>query len=520
MTKEIAGIYVRLSEEDRDKQNKTDDSQSIQNQKSMLINFALEKGWEIYNIYSDDDYAGADRNRPGFRQLIEDAEQKRFNIVLCKSQSRFTRELEIVEKYIHGYFMLWGIRFVGMVDNADTNIKGNKKARQINGLVNEWYLEDLSENIKGVLTDRRMNGYHIGSTALYGYKKDPNLRGHLIPDPVAADVVHRVFELYAAGNGKIQIARILNADGIPNPAEYKNLSGITCYMKERKNSNLWRYSTVSSMLSNEMYIGNMVQGRYTNISYKTKKKRPIDKKDWIRVEGTHEPIIEPELWEKVQQIAGLRTKPFSIGTKGLFSGKVRCMYCGYGMIQKKNRQYRYLDCGTKYASKGACTGGFIPERELADMVLEELKGLINLYLDKAQAENLLKLREEKRVRVDEMKKQLRQYRRKNADLKKGLGSLYLDKAKGIISEQEYLEYAESFHAEQEKYLVMIDDIEKRIEQESNIITNRDTKSEILEKYINIKELNYDIILTLIDYIEIGKRNNKNEDVPIKIHWSF
>ena len=133
-------IYCRLSEEDRNKQFETDDSNSIQNQKSMLLQYAMEQGWELYNIYSDYDYTGSDRRCPEFNRLLKDAEAHKFDIVLCKTQSRFTRELELVGKYIHGLFSLWGIRFVSIVDNADTANKGNKKSRQINGLVNQWYL--------------------------------------------------------------------------------------------------------------------------------------------------------------------------------------------------------------------------------------------------------------------------------------------------------------------------------------------------------------------------------------------
>ena len=130
-------IYCRLSEEDRNKVNKEDDSNSIKNQKAMLIQYALSQDWDLYDIYSDDDYAGSDRNRPQFKRLLADAESRKFDIILCKTQSRFTRELELVEKYIHGLFPVWGIRFVSIVDNADTANKGNKKSRQINGLVNE-----------------------------------------------------------------------------------------------------------------------------------------------------------------------------------------------------------------------------------------------------------------------------------------------------------------------------------------------------------------------------------------------
>lgn len=192
-----AAIYCRLSEEDRNKQCETDDSGSIRNQKAMLMQYAAGQGWEIYHIYSDDDYTGSDRRRPEFNRLLADAKAHKFDIVLCKTQSRFTRELELVEKYIHGLFPIWGIRFVSIVDNADTANKGNKKSRQINGLVNEWYLEDMSDNIRSVLTSRRRNGYHIGAFALYGYQKDPDQKGHLIIDEEAAAVVREVFTLFA-----------------------------------------------------------------------------------------------------------------------------------------------------------------------------------------------------------------------------------------------------------------------------------------------------------------------------------
>ena len=246
-------IYCRLSEEDRNKQFETDDSNSIQNQKAMLLQYAMEQGWEVYNIYSDDDYTGSDRRRPEFNRLLADAEARRFNIVLCKTQSRFTRELELVEKYIHGLFPIWGIRFVSIVDNADTANKGNKKSRQINGLVNEWYLEDMSDNIRSVLTNRRQNGFHIGAFALYGYKKDPEQKGHLIIDEEAAAIVREVFTLFSQGYGKTAIARMLNDRGIPNPTEYKRLHGLRYQQPKRKNSTLWKYFAISDMLINEIF---------------------------------------------------------------------------------------------------------------------------------------------------------------------------------------------------------------------------------------------------------------------------
>ena len=367
-SKSRVAIYCRLSEEDRNKQSETDDSNSIQNQKSMLLQYSLEHGWEVYNIYSDDDYTGSDRRRPEFNRLLEDAKNRKFDIVLCKTQSRFTRELELVEKYIHGLFPIWGIRFISIVDNADTANKGNKKSRQINGLVNEWYLEDMSENIKSVLTDRRKNGHHIGAFALYGYKKDPDVKGHLIIDEEAAEVVREVFTLFSQGYGKTAIARMLNDRGIPNPTEDKRLHGLRYKQPKTKNSTLWKYFAISDMLVNEIYIGNMVQGKYGSVSYKTKQNKPRPKDEWYRVEGTHEPIIDRELWDRVQALVAQKAKPFTVGTIGLFARKARCMNCGYTMRSSKNHGKHYLQCSNRHVAKDACIGSFISVDKLEKAV--------------------------------------------------------------------------------------------------------------------------------------------------------
>ncbi len=169
-----AAIYCRLSKEDEDK---IGESESIQNQKSMLLQYAMEKGFDIYQIYSDEDYSGIDRNRPAFNSMLQAASEHQFDVVLAKTQSRFTRDMELVEKYLHGKFMEWGIRFIAVVDHVDTNDTANKKSRQINGLINEWYLEDLSTNVRSVLDHKRKEGLFIGSFARYGYCKDPNAKG-------------------------------------------------------------------------------------------------------------------------------------------------------------------------------------------------------------------------------------------------------------------------------------------------------------------------------------------------------
>ena len=183
-----AALYLRLSKEDRDKLTKGDDSASIKNQRLLLTDFALQQDYQIAEVYSDDDESGLFDTRPDFERMITDAKLGKFDIVIAKSQSRFSRNMEHIEKYLHRDFPNLGIRFIGVVDGADTFNMGNKKSRQINGLVNEWYCEDLSGNIRSAFRAKMKAGQYLGASCPYGYIKDPKNHNHLIVDEYAAEV--------------------------------------------------------------------------------------------------------------------------------------------------------------------------------------------------------------------------------------------------------------------------------------------------------------------------------------------
>ncbi len=515
-----AAIYCRLSEEDRNKQNESDDSNSIQNQKAMLLQYSMAQNWDVFNIYSDDDYTGSDRGRPEFQRLLQDAEQHKFDIVLCKTQSRFTRELELVEKYIHGLFPLWGIRFISIVDNADTANKGNKKSRQINGLVNEWYLEDMSENIRSVLTNRRQNGFHIGAFALYGYKKDPDQKGHLIIDEEAAAIVREVFTLFSQGHGKTAIARMLNDRGIPNPTEYKRLHGLRYQQPKQKNSTLWKYFAIADMLENEIYIGNMVQGKYGSISYKSKQNKPRPKAEWYRVEGTHEPIIDRDLWDRVQTLLGQRAKPFRGGSIGLFARKVRCANCGYTMRSSKNRGRHYLQCSSRHVAKDACIGSFISVEKLEQIVLSELNRLSAEYLNKDELERNIQFCGNPQNKKKQLQRAAESYQKKINEYAKGIRELYLDKVKGIITERDYLDMTREFSAEKERLECLTENCRQQIAELDTRLAAGDNRKAIVEQYANLQHLTREMVEALIDYIAVDKRIPGTSDVPVEIHWKF
>ena len=251
---EKVAIYIRLSKEDIDKINMGDNSESIKNQKLMLSEYATRKGWQIFDFYIDEDYSGADTSRPAFDRLLRDAEKREFDIVLCKQQNRFLRNLEAVEEIIHGKFYEWNIRFVSLLDGADTAIEGNKKSRQIHGMVDEWYLEDLSKNIKNTFRSKMKVGQYLGSFAPYGYKKDPEDRHKLIIDEEVADNVRRIFNLYLKGYGTHRIAQTLTKEGIERPSAYMKRKYENFSLPNVSDYNLWGHTTINRILRNPIYM--------------------------------------------------------------------------------------------------------------------------------------------------------------------------------------------------------------------------------------------------------------------------
>lgn len=369
-----AAIYCRLSKED---EARAGESESIQNQRSMLVQYAVEHGMEIYQIYTDEDYSGIDRSRPAFHAMIEAASEHKFDVVLAKTQSRFTRDMELVEKYLHGKFVEWGIRFIAVVDHVDTSDAANKKARQINGLINEWYLEDLSANVRSVLDHKRREGVHIGSFAPYGYRKDPETKGKLRIDPEAAEIVKRIYAMALGGVGARKIARTLNEEGVLSPAAYKQQKGMKAQCPAAP---LWNSATVYQMLHNETYAGNLVQGRHQKISYKSQKTIWLPKAQWVVVENTHEAIIDRETFETVQRMLAHRARSGAKGSVHPLACKVVCGCCG-GTMEQTSRpakadgtRIHYLRCRVHQRAPQHCPNQTCTNLDaLQALVLEHIR---------------------------------------------------------------------------------------------------------------------------------------------------
>ncbi|MCX7883445.1 MAG: recombinase family protein [Caloramator sp.] len=515
-------IYCRLSDEDKNKENELDNSESIENQRSLLIKYANDNGWQIYDIYVDDDYSGLDRNRPDFNRMIKDAENHCFDIILCKHQSRFTRDMELVEKYLHNKFIEWGIRFISVVDGVDNFDKFNKKSRQINGLINEWYCEDISESIKAVFKIKQERGDYIGSFAPYGYKKDKNNKNRLIIDEEAAKVVRMIFYYYLDGNGTQHIARILNEKGIPNPTMYKKMCGYKYINPFITNEyGLWNKTTVKRILRNKVYIGSVVQHKIKKLNYKSDKAINLKPNEWIIVEGKHEPIIDKKIFNLVQEKLDSNIRNCGIGIPHIFAGKLRCMDCKSTMTKTTNGAgSTYFRCSLYATSKNLCSNHSIKYETLVETVSQKLHYYINLFCnensinkklekDKIINDNIIIITKERDKIIGDITE------RKNA-----VKALYLDKVRGSISEEQFTELNKIFCNEIEQLTKRKESLDKEIEDLTK--KNRETNNFIflINKYKNFTELTYSMVNELINYIEIGEKNSINKEQKIVIHWNF
>ena len=520
---EKAVLYLRLSKEDQDKLSEGDDSASIKNQRLLLTDYALEHNYQIVDVYSDDNESGLYDDRPDFERMIEDTKLGKFSVIIAKTQSRFSRNMEHIEKYLHHNFPILGIRFIGVADGTDTADVNNKKARQINGLVNEWYCEDLSKNIKSSFRAKMKDGQYLGPSCPYGYIKDPENHNRLIIDQYAADVVREIFKLYLQGCGKGRIGRILSERGILIPSIYKReVLGLNYHNANAKSeTKLWSYQTIHQILNNEMYIGNMVQNKSNTISYKDKTTKPTKQSEWIIVQGTHEPIISKEIFDRAKELQKIRTKEVNTEQKyiGIFSGLLYCADCNHTMNRSYNRRGEHFFegyvCSTykRHGTKAGCNSHHIKYDDLCRAVLKSIKSEARKILSDNDVDELKKMNivNEREHQIDmgfndicDRVEKIKKHKHKTYEA-------YID---DLISIDEYKSYTEKYNGELqdlEKQIKVLEEKKKnayKVDQEYKQWVNT------FSEYANVDTLTRAIVVELIERIDVYN------DGSIKIHYRF
>ena len=365
-------IYIRLSKEDLEKEH-SDESESVINQKNLLLQFIEKNRMNLVDIYIDDGVSGTSFDRPDFNRLIRDIEAGRINMVITKDLSRLGRDYILSGYYVEKYFPEHKVRYIALLDNIDTGIdsSGNDIA-PFKSVLNDMYAKDISKKIKSVLRSKKEMGLFVGKEAPYGYTKAPDNKYQLIIDEPAARIVKEIYEKYLQGYGTSQIANDLSSRNIPIPSVHKEINR----GNKSPKYGLWSNRTVKHILENETYTGCLVQNKYNKLSYKSKKMIETPEELWIKIEDAHEAIIDKETWERVQKLLirskGTRTRNESY----ILSGLIKCHECksGIGIAKKDNRGYSYGRClrYAKYSKFHVCTPHSFRYEKLETKILEIL----------------------------------------------------------------------------------------------------------------------------------------------------
>lgn len=503
------GIYCRLSREDEG----DNQSESINNQRDYLTKYVLENGWIIVDIYIDDGYTGTNFDRPDFQRLIRDIEKKKINLVITKDLSRLGRDYITTGYYLEKYFPEKNIRYIAVNDAIDTfrNSAGNDVS-PFKSVINDMYAKDISVKVRSALDTKRKEGKFIGAFAPFGYKKSKVDKGKLEIDEEASLVVKRIFHMYLSGQGISRIAHKLNEEGVICPTEYKER---TTNYKGKVIKKLWNHNTIRTILKNPTYTGCMTQNKYKKVNYKSKKLRTLSSDKWIIVDDTHEPIVDKKTFTDTQDMMKRRYSQEYKGKKGnkLFSGFVYCGDCEAYMTYTKTSASLHLICSTykRYTSK-YCTRHGIKEEELKKLIIKDIKELAeyvnsNRLMKVASEESKYDLRKQLNSDIDKMEKRLN-------EIKSIIKSLYTDKVKGLIDDKEFLEMKEEFSIEKLKLQSRYDDIKGRLDEYEKSKNEIERISVIVDKIMNMEELDRYALEQLIRRIEIF------EDKQIKIHYNF
>lgn len=509
MTHFSVAMYIRLSREDGDRE----ESESIDNQRKLINDYLQGKEeFLLRDCYIDDGFTGTNFQRPNFQRMIKDIEAGNVNCVIVKDLSRFGRDYIDTGRYLERYFPDNGVRFISITDNIDSMRQAYDMLLPIKNIFNEQYARDISKKVHASMTTKQKNGEFIGAFASYGYKKSSTDKNKLVVDDYAATVVRRIFDLYIKGNGKIRIAHILNEDGVVNPAEYKRLRGDNYRNCNRLDkTTYWTYATINRILQNEIYIGNMVQGR--TIRHMRGKAKAQDKEDWIIVQGTHEAIIDTETWNQVQDLLKRRTRNLDLEHNvSIFAGLIKCGDCGRALVKKNFKGHIFYQCGTYVRSgRNYCSTHTIEHETLAKIVLNDLNTVIH------SIEDIKGMVEKQEAAYTALKCVDNKERKHIADMlqkvQKRKKAIYEHFSDGLLSKDEYLTFKQDYQQEEDLLLKQSEELEKRSKESPKSVMESQWIKRLLELK-QVDELDRTIVLQMINCITVY------DNQRIKIVYNF
>ncbi len=515
------GIYLRLSRDDE----RDDESQSISNQRDFIMNYVIKNNLMLIDEYVDDGVSGTQFDRAGWTKLINDIENGRINMVITKDTSRLGRNISQSLYYSTEYFQEKGVRYVALADGIDTFDRGqNTDMLMFKAFYNEMYVKDISTKIKATLNSQKRNGKFMGAVAPYGYDKNlPYDKHELVINEEQAEIVKKIFDLFINGMGVKKIANLLTDENIPIPSIQKNLN------RGRKSTvyGVWTERTISDILTNPTYKGDLTQCREYKVSYKSKKRKKNNKQNWIIAKGACPAIIDEETFDLVQNMYQKNKNRTEKSKEYLLRGFLVCKECGHTISigqakwtcngEKKNKNICYCNYYKKYSRYNVCTPHKLDYDELEKEILKDIKKKCKTFLKTNNFEELLK-NNDKIVKIQlDLEKQITKTKNEISQQDIFIDRLYKDKLKGIIDEEMFKRQYNNLTQDKINLKKKINELETKLFTIKNKIANKDNAkyTSIIEEYLSLKKPSKKLLSSLIDKIIIDEEQNVNICYKIK-----
>lgn len=526
-TEKITALYCRLSQEDANE----GDSNSITNQKDILLRYAKEHRFPNPTFFVDDGYSGTNYDRPGFQQMLSEIEAGKVVVVLTKDLSRLGRNSSLTGLYINFTFPKYSVRYIAINDHFDT-IDPNSTDNDVAGIknwFNEFFAKDTSRKIRAVQKAKGERGVPLTTNVPFGYRKDPEDRTKWIVDEAAALVVKRIFKLCMEGRGPMQIAKLLQAEKVLNPTSYKRREGIKSPSPETADPYHWNTNTVVHILERREYTGCTVNFKtYTNSIWdKKQRETPIEKQAVFY--NTHPAIIEQEVFDKVQQIRKQRHRRTKTGKSSLFSGMVYCADCGakmrYCTTNYFEKRQDHFVCANYRSNTGSCSAHFIRAVVLEELVWMHMKAVI-FYVTRYEKhfrtvmEQRLRMSSEEAIRG--YKTQFAQAERRLAELDRLFIRIYEDNVSGRITDERFSMMSRTYEDEQTQLKVEIQSLQQEIEVQERQIENLEQFIQQVHKYEDLQELTPYALRELVKaiYIEAPDKSSGKRRQNIRISYDL
>ena len=515
----ITALYCRLSRDDE----YNGDSMSIQNQKELLLNYANENGYFNTEFFIDDGYTGTNFNRPDFKRLIDAVEDGRVGTVIVKDLSRFGREYLQTGFYTEMFLPDNDVRFIAINDSVDSD-EGDNDFAPFKNIINEWYAKDCSKKIRAVMKMKAQRGDCLTGMAPYGYMKDPNDKTKLIPSE-RAEYVKMMYRMAIEGCSCGEIATKMRSLKLPIPkADNYIRNGLENCASYPKYPYYWLKATVKSILLNPVYTGKTVALRYTNKSYKNKKRIERPEDEWIVTENTHEALVSQADYDTVYKRLSVKTRDKVTNPDNIFRGLVLCPDCGkvHGFAKRygdRNSKGVYR-CQTAIRyGKGYCSSHYITFEQLYDVVLADIQRHATLFeenvdkyidiLSRASESDKNKERNALIKEQDKAKKRI-------GELDTLLQKIYEDMVFGVISKERYMSMSENMESELATLKARVNEISAALQENESNRSNAEKFAKLMENYIGITELDYELVHTLIEKIYVHERVNIDGKAVVKV----